>query len=263
MISYSIWDHLYSWVLLYVSFSVIGLTIFLKFTNNRSNESSNELVINTLNISGVLFSLFITFVVVTVWTNWEKMDAQIATESNSLANMYSQTYHLPESKRTPLRKAIRDYTNSLIVDEWPSMAKNEPSKITQDAFMQIRDEIHGLFSMPVDQRYFYSNIYPIYVQLSDLRRNRVHRTLSYLPDMVWYILFTGSFVTIFLSFFYKTQNVVIQYIMNFFVALMFSMGMFLCYDLNNPFRGESKISSEAFQVLTNNQFKISDTETNQ
>ena len=54
MISYSIWDHLYSWVLLYVSFSVIGLTIFLKFTNNRSNESSNELVINTLNISGVL-----------------------------------------------------------------------------------------------------------------------------------------------------------------------------------------------------------------
>lgn len=262
MILSSIWDHLYSWVFLYVSFSILGLNFFLRITKNKSSESNNELVINTLNISGVLFSLFITFVVVTVWNNWEKMDAQIATEANTISNMYSQTHHLPESKRAPLRLAIKNYTNSLIVDEWPSMAKDEPSKVTQDAFMRLRAEIHGLYDLPGNDKYFYNNMYPIYIELSDLRRTRVHRTLSYLPAMVWYILFTGSFVTIFISFFYKSQNAVIQYIMNFFVAVMFSMGMFICYDLNNPFRGESKISNKPIQILIDDQFKISDTEVN-
>jgi hypothetical protein len=262
MILSSIFDHLYSWTILYISFSVFGLAIFSRITKNKFGESNNELVINTLNISGVLFSLFITFVVVTVWNNWEKMDAQIATEANAISNMYSQTHHLPESKRAPLRLAIKEYTNSLITDEWPAMAHDKPSEKTQDAFMRLRVEIHGLYKLPGDNKYFYSCIYPIYIQLSDLRRTRIHRTLSYLPAMVWYILFTGSFVTIIISFFYRSQNIVIQYIMNFFVALMFSMGMFICYDLNNPFRGESKISNKPFQILIDDQFKISDTEVN-
>jgi len=118
------------------------------------------------------------------------MDAQIVTEANAISNLYSQTHHLPELKRTPLRLAIRAYTNSLIVDEWPAMANDQPSEKTQDAFMRLRSEIHGLYVMPGTENYFYDKLYPIYVELSDLRRSRVHRTLHYLPAMVWYILFT-------------------------------------------------------------------------
>ena len=258
MILTSIWDSLYSWILLYVSFSVIGLSLFLKFANDKVNESTNELVVNTFNISGVLFSLLITFVVVSVWDNWEEMDTDVASESNALANMYSETFHLPDSQKEPLRKVIRLYTKSLIVDEWPAMKEGIETKVTQDYFIQLRARVHQLYNIPGDNKYFYSQIYPIYIQLSDLRRNRLHQSSDGLPPMVWYLLFTGSFVTILISFFYKAKSLKIQYLMNFLMALMFSIGMYICYDLHNPFRGDSRISSEPFQILLNEQFPFSD-----
>jgi len=258
MILSSIWDGLYSWIILYVSFSLIGLWLFMKLAKDKINESTNEIVVITFNIAGVLFSLLLTFVVVSVWDDWEEMNTEIARESNELANIYSQTYHLPESHKKPIQKVIRAYTHSLVVDEWPAMSEGMKSKISQDYFIQLRNQVHHLYTLKDDDKYLYSAIFPIYIKLSDLRRNRLHHSSDGLPMMVWYLLFTGSFVTILISFFYKAKSLKIQYLMNFLMALMFSIGMYICYDLHKPFVGDSRISSDPFKILLDEQFPLSD-----
>ena len=50
----------------------------------------------------------------------------------------------------------------------------------------------------------------------------------------------------------------IQFTMKIIIAIMFAMSMFICYDLDKPFVGDSAISNETLQVLYDAQFNISD-----
>ncbi|MCX6181859.1 MAG: DUF4239 domain-containing protein [Bacteroidetes bacterium] len=258
MDSYSIWDYLFTWILLYTSFAVVGYLVVAKLIKKMSHESNNELVITTFNISAVLFSLTITFVVVAAWENWDVTEANIDREANAIASMYIHTAHLPDSVKKSMRTSIKNYTTAIIKEDWPSMATNADCNITTAAFLALRKNVHNLYDLKDDNRYFYDTLIPYYMELAEYRRGRLHASNNYLPEMVWYILFVGSFVTIFISFFYKSENVKLHLIMNFVMALMFSMSMFICYDLSHPFKGTSRIKATPFEILFETQFKISE-----
>jgi len=253
-----IWQSLYAWITLYLSFTIIGFGVFLKITKGKINEDSNEMVLTTFNLAGVIFSLIVTFVWVSLWTTWQEVDANVGREADILATMYSQTHHMPEPYKLNVRKAIKGYTYSVITDEWPAMKKGQQSPKTQQAFMSLRQQVHLLYDLPSDDRYFYEIYFPLYRDLTDLRRMRLHDTKEDLPKSTWYVLFAFSFVTIISSFFYKMDDLRIQFTMKIIIAIMFAMSMFICYDLDKPFVGDSAISNETLQVLYDAQFNISD-----
>ena len=253
-----IWLNLSTWIILSVSFTFIGFAIFLKLTKGKLSEDSNEMVLTTFNLAGVIFSLIVTFVWVSLWTTWQTVDTNVGREADILATMYSQTHHMQEPYKANMRKSIKEYTYSVIHDEWPAMKKGNSSDKTLQAFMGLREHVHTMYDMPHDERYFYEIYFPLYRELTDLRRMRLHDTKKDLPASTWYVLFLFSFLTIISSFFYKMENLKIQFTMKLIIAVMFAMSMFICYDLDRPFRGDSAITSDALQVLYDAQFNISD-----
>jgi branched-subunit amino acid ABC-type transport system permease component len=253
------WNYVSVWIIAFLLFACGGLLLFKLLLKPLYQKHHNELVLMVFGFTGTLFSLLVAFVMVNVWGSWDKMNEDINNEANALSNMYIYTYHLPTSFKDPLRKAIKNYTQSIINDEWSSMEQEKESPKTLLCFLELRKTFHTLYNLKGDEREIYTAMYPLWTTLSDLRRTRLNIHESNVPDMVWKILVASCVLTILISFFYVSENLILHTVLNGFIAIMFSFTLFLCYDLDHPFKGESRISHEPFQLLLDVQYKISDT----
>jgi branched-subunit amino acid ABC-type transport system permease component len=252
------WNNIYAWILAFLIFACGGLVLFKLLLKPLYKKHHNELVLMVFGFTGTLFSLLVAFVMVNVWGSWDKMNEEINNEANALSNMYIYTYHLPTSFKDPMREAIKNYTTSIIKDEWPTMEQEKESPKTLMCFLELRKNFHSLYYLQGNDREIYTAMYPLWTSLSDLRRSRLNIQESNVPDMVWNILIASCILTILISFFYVSESLILHIFLNGFIAIMFSFTLFLCYDLDHPFKGESRISKEPFQLLLDVQYKISD-----
>ena len=159
----TIFDQPYVWMIGFIIFATGGLVIFNNIARLKEKKYSNELVVMVFGISGTLFSLLLAFVIVSVWEDWQDMNSRVKDEADTISNMYSYTHHLPDSLRDPIRISIREYTRSLIEDEWPEMAGEIESTGAHHAYMELRKNVHRLHDLSGDDRDIFTNEFQLYL----------------------------------------------------------------------------------------------------
>ena len=92
-------------------------------------------------------------------------------------------------------------------------------------------------------------------RIYELRRVRLQNVTQGLPASLWYVIIFGAFVNIIITWFFRTDRFVIHIVMvSMFAALLGSL-VFLIAAMDNPFRGEFSVTSEAFELILENMKK--------
>jgi hypothetical protein len=71
------------------------------------------------------------------------------------------------------------------------------------------------------------------------------------PAWFWLVLFAGAVLTISFTFFFGTQNVVVQTLMTGMLSRLIFAGLFVIVAIDRPFAGSVKVQPEALHAVLN------------
>ncbi len=75
-------------------------------------------------VVGALYSVLLAFVVVSMWESFEDAEAVAQREADLLVSLYHDADAFPNDT-VDLRTSIHGYADSVVDDEWPSMAEDQ------------------------------------------------------------------------------------------------------------------------------------------
>jgi hypothetical protein len=73
---------------------------------------------------GVIFGLFVGFVAMQAWNDFDKAKVAVVTEASALRAVVLFDESLPEEQRTHLRSLINRHIDEAVNREWPAMAQH-------------------------------------------------------------------------------------------------------------------------------------------
>jgi hypothetical protein len=185
---------------------------------------------------------------VQVWQDFADAQSAVFREGATAAELYRDlTAYGPRT--VPVRAAVRNYTASIVRDEWPLLEHGKKSAVTEARLADIFAEFASL--QPSDDRdsAIYSEAFSKLNDLVELRRERLIDSRSGIPAILWAVALVGSLLTVaYASAFSPTR-----YNMVMTSGVSLSLGMMLLFILvvDKPFRGDFSVSSEELSQLSN------------
>ena len=243
------WVICLGFILFSLLFTFIVVKVCRRILPHEKLDKYKDLTAIYVNIIGVLYGIFLAFVVVAIWETNDHAKDNIKREANALGNLYRDARGLPVADKNAIQIAIKTYIHIIIDKEWES----------QKNFRECEESVSASYTL---QNYI-TNFNPntrkeeiIYLQmLSDLnemgiaRRIRASENTDEMPRIIWVILIAGAVsLIIYLGCFY-IQDIWFQLWLAFGVASLIAILLFIAFDLSYPFTGSTAIPPDTFQNL--------------
>lgn len=241
------------WLELLIMSGVAGLgSVVLTATLRRIKrthhvESHNEVLGLVFATCGVIYAVLLAFVVFAVYDQYQKAEGIVNEESAALVDLYWKTERYPEPVRSATEQSIREYTRSVVNDEFPRMQRGEPSPTTR-ARLNRMDQMNARFQPPDPNGVqLASNSDRLIDRITVLRAERIAASRASLPMTFWLVLILGGAATIALGASLYMRPALHQLFGSFLLGLTIGAVLFLILSLDRPFTGTTAISSAAFQ----------------
>lgn len=243
-ISAGVWGIMMITILILVAHA--GLFVFDKWYKNRHGQRSNEVPGIIFSVLSLIYSLLVAFVIIAVWENYEDLNRTIEKEADHLNSVLVHSNMLPDSLRSPVAAAIKSYCNEVMHKEW-DMTNEQGYR--QSAIPSLR---FLLFQARTDS-HIQENLLSVMDEnlssISNLRRERLSHTHSYVPSLVWSILVISSIMIVLFSYFLFVESEQLKRIYLSFLWAIIGMSMFLIYMLDHPFVGSTQVSREPYEAI--------------
>ena len=241
----------------FILFALLGAFLFSgKFEKRmKLTKETNNIVTIFLGLSGVVYGVTLGLIAVATFENYSSTEGKADNEASSLAALYRDVNMLEGANKAPLLATLKTYTSHIISEDWPLQQKGiVPTKSTEIVnIFQSQLSSYPLVT-PRDQILF-QEIVRQFNGFIEKRRQRLNAVNTGLPSLVWLILFIGAFINIVLTWLLVIQNKKLDIAINTGIGLLLGSLIFLIAAMDNPFRGEYCVSSDAFQLLLNGLMK--------
>ena len=179
-----------AWLVAALSIGVSGaisvgmVTLVRRLATAERGEHHNEVLGMLLSAGGIFSAIVVALAVFVVWDHYTSARQAEEDEGAALIVLYHDAETLPAPARLQVETSIRDYTTSLIRDEFPLLARGEPSDRTERSLSQMNDAVHqrlGDTSAPD--------------QVSAVARAQYRLELAAdasMPALLWVLLIGGS-----------------------------------------------------------------------
>ena len=143
---------------------------------------------------GIMFSVLLSFVFSEVWSQYNIAAQAISHECGALhgAAMLAQT--IPEGRGRPIDEAIGAYANTVVKDEWPTMADREHSPKATEAFRVLYDEAARLTPKQPSELALRGQIITLLSEAHAQREVRTFQITAALPGFIWGVLILMAIV---------------------------------------------------------------------
>src|SRR5262249_13202443 len=105
-------------------------------------EHHNEVLGTLLSMVGIFCAIVVALAVFVVWDHLTTACQAEIDEGAALIALYHDAEPLPEPGRSAVKGSVRDYTTSMIHDEFPSLARGEASDATQRSLSRMNATVH-------------------------------------------------------------------------------------------------------------------------
>jgi hypothetical protein len=157
-----------------------GLTAVVRRLIVKPGEHHNEVLGVLLSLAGVFGVVLVALAVFVVWDHQTSARQAAADQGAALISLYQEADSLPEPARTQVRESIRAYTASEAYDEFPQLARGEPSDRTGRRLGELNKIVHeklGNTNAPY--------------QMNDVVKNEYRLVLASdtgMPPLLWALL---------------------------------------------------------------------------
>lgn len=198
---------------------------------------------------GTVYAVVVGFVVVTLWTTFERAEETTHQEAGALLDVYRQNTALSFRVASDTQVAVRDYARLVIDEEWPAMAHGGSSRRAERAALRIFDVFREYEPVGGADSMLLSESNARYNDFLEARRSRLTLAGAGLPGVFWAAILLGAVVTIGFTVFFGQPSAIAQMAMTGALAASVGLMLALILLLNHPFAGELSVSPQPFQSV--------------
>jgi hypothetical protein len=239
--------------LFFIIVSVGGLLLFgnkiekkLKLTYHN-----NEVVAAFLGLSGVFYGITLGLIAVGTFENFNQTYGVVNEEASALAALYTDVSILEKPEKEKLMNGLRAYTKNVIEVEWEEQKIGNIPNDNQNIFNDFKTVWTNYEPESVKDKMIYGEVLDQYNKLIEKRSLRLNAVSTCLPATIWGVLFLGAFINIVMTWLLVIRNRKLDILINLLIGLLLGTLIFLIASMDNAFRGEYSVSSDAFQLLLN------------
>lgn len=120
---------------------VAALLIVGRLVPAAKRERHNDVVGFVYAVVGVIYAVILAMVVIAAWGSLEDAKTNTYTETNALLQLDWYGHSLPQPQHAEVQGLVKEYTEIVIHDEWPLLARHQTSSKAWAVFTQLRDFI--------------------------------------------------------------------------------------------------------------------------
>jgi hypothetical protein len=213
-------------------------------------ETQHEVAGFIIGVLGAIYAVLLAFVVVAVWEQYGEAKATLAAEANQLNDLSRMAQGFPAPLQQRVLEGLRVYGQSVIDDEWQTMANGKASPKTQAAIDNLWQLYREVDPQTNRENALYEESLDRFNQLSDNRRLRIFASADDMPAVIRILLWGGGLVMIAFTYFFGVMSIKSQALMTAALAGEIAFILFLIVALDNPFQGYVRLPPEQMhQVL--------------
>lgn len=228
----------------------------------RRNEQADDCDADSRGFIGAILSgLFIValaFYVVIVWEEAGTAEDNAATEAAALADAYWQMGVAPEPQRERIRGLIREYTTSVVDEEWPALSEGTGDERTGDLLITLHSEINQLPTTPDQVKSARDRSLERMRDVTDKRRDRIGQAggLSPTGHLMLIATIAGAVgmvaFPLLVGFTARVRHVVLIGVM----AAALALTCVLLLDITQPFAGRLMVEPEVYRMVSEEFLRI-------
>ncbi len=233
-----------------VAFAVSGLLVFRGLIFKRfMPQAHNDVVSYFMSGMGAIYGITLGLIAVAVWETFNEIEDTVSSEASALMAMYNDVSNFPAPQCDSLKAQLREYTTYTIEQAWPQQrAGNIPRGGTE----RLRHFYKTLLSREPTthvERILLEEATAKLNQIFEFRQKRLEKVTDGLPAAVWYVIFFGALLNLVITWFFGTDRFRVHILMVTLYAALLGSLIFLVAAMDNPFRGEFSIGSEAMEAV--------------
>lgn len=233
-------------VVLWMTLSVTCLVLLNFLWPPSRRRTHNDVIGWQLTVLGTVYAVMIGFMLYAVWANYTTAETNVENETNALVNLFRIAGGLPAAQRDTIHIAAMNYANTVVDDEWPTMARDQMPHTGQMFVMQMWNTLAQTPATTPAQQISLQQAMRELSSLAEHRRIRILDSRSQMPQVLWLVLIFGGIVTIASCCLIGSENRQLHLAMILATSLLISMALVAIGDIDRPFSGSVHVSVEPF-----------------
>jgi Protein of unknown function (DUF4239) len=238
-------------VTLVVVLAAVSLSVYLvhKYWAYKSRQEHNDVAGFIFAAVSVLYGVLVAFVVIVGSDGLASARTTTYTEADQLADVYWMARSLPSPEGSEIQVLALKYAQTVIVEEWPLMAKDESSGQAQFLFDQMRADVFGFMPRTDQQEAIYEQELASINNLSAARRDRLAAMNETIPEPIWVVLIIGGVITVCFCLLFGLRNKLVHAATVASLAVLITISLFLIKNMQDPFANSPHIGPDAFRIF--------------
>jgi Protein of unknown function (DUF4239) len=235
-----------------ILYSLIGVIAVRALMRGRVLEGHNDVLSPVFATAGVIYAVLLGFVVIAVWETYGNAKDNVQSEATNLTTLYRLTAGMRHpDERIFMRKAIREYTEAVISDEWKTQAA------TGSASPKTRASMGAMFTefsrMPLSTTGSQINgeFLRTLSTIVEERNRRIVQASEELPWAMWLGLIIGGAITVGMTFILYMERTWPHVVISSVLAALIGTLLYITIIFNKPFVGPVALESGPFEYAIN------------
>ena len=237
--------------LLFLALSLLlaigGMLLVRRSTRLSSLEAHREIAGFVYATVGVIYAVLLAFVCIVAWERFDEASSAVEQEGATVTSLYQLAQGFSPPARQPIQSALLNYTREVTGAEWELM---QDGKESPRAAQLLGDLWQDYSHMPDASRAQpeYGESLRLMGQLQTQRSLRLDFAEGVVPRVVWVFLLAGAVLTIAFTYLFGVKSLTAQSLITGAITLMVAGVLILTYVLDDPFRGDVRVSSQSLHA---------------
>jgi len=199
------------------------------------------------------FSAFtLGLVVVGVQSQYSQVENELLTEASKVGDLYRDFDGLDEPDRLRLQNEVRNYVDSILLQQWPANNRNEQSQETIILRNNLARHVIQLHPTSASALVVQAALIQDVDDMLDAMQRRVFLGQASTSPIMWSILTAGLMITLGLAAMFPMRRIGRQIALMSLAAMMFAMMIFLVVAMDRPMHGCVSVQPDAFRMIKQN-----------
>ncbi len=183
----------------------VGLMYLMSFALRRTSiiaevsDHEKEFLIAIQSGLVALSAIVLSFSLVLVITNFERVDSNVASEASRINDVDRLLQQYGDPSLNAIRENLKKYTTSILDDEWPMLKTKGEGVETGNLFVPISDAIGKINPTTMRESVIFSEILKKMNEVMELRESRLESAHIGLHRIYWIVNFSILLGVLFMS----------------------------------------------------------------
>lgn len=234
-------------VFLFISLTALVATRGIIAKHFHKSYEADQAVSAIFGAVGMLYGLLLGLVAVAAWQNFDKLEDLVDEEASAIIQLYRCVNVLKDPSHKAIQEGIKIYTKEIIEVAWPAHWHGKTNPKGVDLVTKLHQMLADYEFKAKNQPTAYAEAVDAFSEMVKARRMRVNGIDIAIPKELWFVIIGGALLTIPITFFFHMPSLRTHLLMTGFYVIFLAGMITLIAVLDNPMRGELRVSTEPYQ----------------